>query len=387
MKKSVTENLQESEVQIQECLEEICEEIFTGKEQEEACEQNNLLEFEKQIEICNYEKECLMPGNEEERENILISKITQGLTKNAGAPIELSPHNELTLPAERIDSHNKIVYTRSNGLIETKGDMERLPNGNEKLENRMIQKTKLAKDTEIFRDPSNDSFSMSRRWQNVSTGKVKDRANIYLKPDEHENYKSPRMQRKIFNPISWFKKDNLARQEESMDKVQTANQIPCPKFEPYINNTVEIKEEAGTKEQNVEKSELRAETVIQAAAYVKDTAGREVAPEVKLDKGELSEDNLLNTQEIMVSSDPIQAGTVSKDLQESMVNDKNQSEQLNGNSDEKSESKETESFDLGESGKTVEDASDEDEDSFGYEDEYSVGIDLPSAIEAISGNI
>ena len=89
----------------------------------------------------------------------------------------------------------------------------------------------------------------------------------------------------------------------------------------------------------------------------------------------------------MVSSDPIQAGTVSKDLQESMVNDKNQSEQLNGNSDEKSESKETESFDLGESGKNVEDASDEDDGSLGYEDEYSVGIDLPSAIEAISGNI
>ena len=174
-----------------------------------------------------------------------------------------------------------------------------------------------------------------------------------------------------------------------MDKVQTAYQIPRPKFEPHINNTVEIKEEAGTKEQNVEKSELRAETVIQAAAFVKDTsgAGREVAPEVKLDKGELSEDNLLNTQEIMVSPDPIQAGPVSKDLQESMVNDKNQSEQLKENSDEKSESKETESFDLGESGKTVEDASDEDEDSFGYEDEYSVGIDLPSAIEAISGNI
>ena len=60
----------------------------------------------------------------------MTSKITPGLTKNAGAIIELSPHNELNLLVERIDSHNKIVYP----LIETKGDMKRLQNGNEKSE-------------------------------------------------------------------------------------------------------------------------------------------------------------------------------------------------------------------------------------------------------------
>ena len=47
IEKSFTENLQESEVKIQECLEDICGEILTGKEQEDASEQNNLLEFEK----------------------------------------------------------------------------------------------------------------------------------------------------------------------------------------------------------------------------------------------------------------------------------------------------------------------------------------------------
>ena len=130
------------------------------------------------------------------------------------------------------------------------------------------------------------------------------------------NYKSPRMQRKIFNPSSWFKKDNLkkdnlASPDESIDKVQTANQIPSTKFEPHINNKVETKESlnstiSGTKEQNAKNSELQAKKVTQAAAYVKATAGavlREVAPdwlksEVRSDKGELPGDKLLKISAI-----------------------------------------------------------------------------------------
>jgi hypothetical protein len=88
IEKCASESFQEIEVKIsKECLEEKCEHILTGKEQDAAVKLINSLEFEKQTEICNYEKACLMPGNEEEHENILTSKITQGLTKNAGAII------------------------------------------------------------------------------------------------------------------------------------------------------------------------------------------------------------------------------------------------------------------------------------------------------------
>ena len=56
----------------------LCEELLTGKEQEDAPERKKLLEFDKQTDY--YEKEFLMTGNGED-ENILTSNFTQGLTE------------------------------------------------------------------------------------------------------------------------------------------------------------------------------------------------------------------------------------------------------------------------------------------------------------------
>ena len=68
------------------------------------------------------------------------------------------------------------------------------------------QKFKLCKEIEIFRDLRNHTeFSMSRRWNDMKTGNVRDRANTYLKSDASENYKSPKIQRQIFDPNSWLK--------------------------------------------------------------------------------------------------------------------------------------------------------------------------------------
>ena len=50
-------------------------------------------------------------------------------------------------------------------------------------------------------------------------------------------------------------------------------------------------------------------------------------------------------------------------------------------------SKGIESCDFGKSVNNAEDVSDEDDSSFGYKGENSVGIDLSLVIETISGNI
>jgi hypothetical protein len=93
-----------------------------------------------------------------------------------------------------------------------------------KYANRIQQKTKLCKEIEIFRDLSNHTeFSMSKRWNGVKTGNVKERANIYLKSDASENYKSPKIQRKIFGPKSWVSQDKNPNTSQPQAQIKNTN--------------------------------------------------------------------------------------------------------------------------------------------------------------------
>merc|ERR1719452_168671 len=87
----------------------------------------------------------------------------------------------------------------------------------------MLQRPKVSKDKEIPKDDGNDDgndiFSTSRRWENVRTGHVKNRANIYMKPDESQNSQSPKKNRKLLKPRTWFKKD----QDNINNNLETSN--------------------------------------------------------------------------------------------------------------------------------------------------------------------
>ena len=88
-----------------------------------------------------------------------------------------------------------MYHLEGNGAVESPEDSvkgQKDPSEITKLTNKMIQKPKHAKENEIFRDIINDTgFSISRRWKDVNTGNVKDRANTFTKTEEIENYKSP----------------------------------------------------------------------------------------------------------------------------------------------------------------------------------------------------
>merc|ERR1719154_62496 len=139
----------------------------------------------------------------------------------------------MKLQIEELDDQESVTDSHVNGKVETPPSkfcsLERTKDATSvsnstsemtKFANRMIQKPKISEETNIFRDISNDnSFSISRRWKDVNTGNVKDRANTFLKPDENQNYQSPVMKRKIFNPTSWFKKS----QDHMNNNFETVN--------------------------------------------------------------------------------------------------------------------------------------------------------------------
>ena len=117
--------------------------------------------------------------------------------------------DEVTLRIEELDDEDKMYHLEGNGAVESPEDSvegQKDPSEITKLTNKMIQKPKHAKENEIFRDIINDTgFSISRRWKDVNTGNVKDRANTFTKTEEIENYKSPQIQRKLLKPNSWFR--------------------------------------------------------------------------------------------------------------------------------------------------------------------------------------
>ena len=169
---------------------------------------------------------------------------------------------------------------------------------------------------------------MSRRWNNISTGKVKDRANIYLKPDERDTYKSPVLQRKVQRSSSWSPK-----------KPQNVSEIKNDRL-----NSHEFKSGNGTM------GSLQTHPANPAVSRS-------------------HSNSFLPVSTFFTVSIPQQIDTTMN---------KESSEKLDGSA---------QSCLLLNPYHPLDDCFDADEEMSGYEDEYSVGIDLPLATEMTSGKL
>eukprot|EP00092_Neocalanus_flemingeri_P005238 GFUD01005631.1.p1 GENE.GFUD01005631.1~~GFUD01005631.1.p1 ORF type:complete len:1719 (+),score=531.92 GFUD01005631.1:116-5272(+) len=213
----------------------------------DSCELNARTNFEEEIigRDVHHGRKSPKPKAVEQYEDMVSSKFNQNSSENTQRTTEKrNTQDELTLKIEELDDQHSISDPEGNGLVETPKEpspvkcdtlekpKEASPPLNTtsemtKVENRMLQKPKVPTENQIFRDISNDnSFSVSRRWKDVNTGHVKDRANTYLKPDENQNFQSPKITRKIFKPSSWFKKDQDHR-NNNLEVSNVTNYMPA----------------------------------------------------------------------------------------------------------------------------------------------------------------
>ena len=139
------------------------------------------------------------PKEVEQYENMVSNKFNKESCEKENAKQMTEKRNtldEVTLRIEELEDEDKMYHLEGNGTVESPEDSvegQKDPSEITKLTNKMIQKPKHAKENEIFRDIINDTgFSISRRWKDVNTGNVKDRANTFTKTEEIENYKSPK---------------------------------------------------------------------------------------------------------------------------------------------------------------------------------------------------
>lgn len=148
---------------------------------------------------------------------------------------------------EELEDRSLIEDFIPNCLIETPKDEFPAFNFQEepKLEHRLSEREKvrlwekeLAKnslkaETSLYHDTSyqgnnnkENKFSMSGLLKDVNIGLVKNRANIFGKPDVNTNVssgKSPRIKRKILQPSSWFKKDSDIESNGYVELIQDKN--------------------------------------------------------------------------------------------------------------------------------------------------------------------
>ena len=114
--------------------------------------------------------------------------------------------DELTLRIEELDDQSEVSFIQGSELVES--PREDLTEKTKSV-NRMLQKPRNNTEKELFRDLINDSgFSIASRWNNMSSGNVKGMANTFTRTEENTNFKSPQIRRKLLKPDSWMKKEN-----------------------------------------------------------------------------------------------------------------------------------------------------------------------------------
>jgi len=248
-------NIETEEEEQQQIRKEEDKKIKIGREEmfKKFDEQRRKSKGENKIEEHKYMKSSKEQVNEIQSEQLKItensndfSQLIETLGSESHENVKNRTENqntgeEVKLQIEELDDQQSITDSQVNGVVETPPSnfcsLERTTNTAQvsistsemtKFNNRMLQKPKVSEETEIFRDISNEtSFSMSRRWRDVNTGNVKDRANTFLKPDENQHYQSPVMKRKIFNPSSWFNK--------SQDHRNNNSKTPTDKYDAEAN--------------------------------------------------------------------------------------------------------------------------------------------------------
>ena len=212
---------------------------------------------------------------------------------------------------------------------------------------------------------------MSRRWKNVNTGNVKDRANIYLKPDETEPYKSPVMQRKLLNSSSLPKKGPL---RDGVKTIKEQVKDDMTNMTSSMRQSDCINDFGSNSRSFVSKSPsnfIHLPTTVNTTSKV--AASRNLATEV--------------VREVAQNVKQIETHELHQESGNEKEYDRQQqgADIVNKMYEKISTSQGIQSCHLENSENIVEDASDADDDTFGYEDEYSVGIDLPLATETTSG--
>jgi len=137
------------------------------------------------------------------------------------------------IPADNTTIENEIIIENINPMTVFR-ELE-----NEKSEttidvrnvNKNLQKQRLANENQIFRDApktgnSGKSFSLSRCWKDVQTGHVRNKATHYLTPGENQLIKSPSVKRRQINWMNGNSDSESNTATNGQENSKTDNPVP-----------------------------------------------------------------------------------------------------------------------------------------------------------------
>jgi len=211
------------------------------------------LENQKRKKAIQRNKSHPLPEINGHNKDIVSKKNQQNAERDSTGMTDIrNKKNEVPPKIEDYYDQNEFKDARKDLKIKTHWESNRV-----KCNNGMIQKPNTAeKNKMVFKDISNvtsfsvfnnpqqhTSISSSRRWKDVHTGYVKDRANTYEGPEKEDNKNSLKITRSLSKSSSWS-----SEQQVSQDNNQ------CPDKVKQIQN--DSSEEAENDDHNISDKEV-----------------------------------------------------------------------------------------------------------------------------------